>query len=153
MTETIRNDPDQKRGPVAWMAGNSVASNMLMLVLLIGGLIYAFTIKKEFFPEFELDLVTVNVPYPGASPDEVEQGIVLAIEEVVRGLDGVEDVTSRAGEGFGNVTIELLRDADSKKALQDIKQEVDRIITFPEEAEEPQVTLLVAKRRVLSGVL
>jgi len=153
MTEKIKLEPDQRRGPVAWMAGNSVASNMLMLVLLIGGLIYAFKIKKEFFPEFELDLVTVNVPYPGASPDEVEQGIVLAIEEVVRGLDGVEDVTSRAGEGFGNVTIELLRDADSKKALQDIKQEVDRIITFPEEAEEPQVTLLVAKRRVLSIVL
>jgi len=153
MTEETKLEPDQRRGPVAWMAGNSVAANMLMLVLLIGGLIYAFTIKKEFFPEFELDLVTVNVPYPGASPDEVEQGIVLAIEEVVRGLDGVEDVTSRAGEGFGNVTIELLRDADSKKALQDIKQEVDRIITFPEEAEEPQVTLLVAKRRVLSIVL
>ena len=153
MTDTTKIDPAPKRGPVAWMAGNSVAANVFMLVLLIGGLIYAFKIKKEFFPEFELDLVTVTVPYPGASPDEVEQGIVLAIEEVVRGLDGVEDVTSRAGEGVGNVTVELLRDADSKKALQDIKQEVDRIITFPEEAEEPQVTLLVAKRRVLSIVL
>jgi multidrug efflux pump subunit AcrB len=153
MTDTIKNGPEKKRGPVAWMAGNSVASNMLMLVLLIGGLIYAFSIKKEFFPEFELDLVTVAVPYPGASPDEVEQGIVLAIEEAVRGLDGVEDVISTAGEGVGQVTIELLRGADSKKALQDIKQAVDRIITFPEEAEEPQVTLLVAKRRVLSIVL
>jgi len=135
------------------MAGNSVAANMLMLVLLIGGLIYAFTIKKEFFPEFELDLVSVAVPYPGASPDEVEQGIVLAIEEAVRGLDGVEDVGSVAGESMGMVNIELLRGADSKKALQDVKQAVDRVITFPEEAEEPQVTLLVAKHRVLSIVL
>ena len=150
MTEPLKHDPDKRRGPVAWMAGNSVAANMLMLVLLIGGLIYAFKIKKEFFPEFELDLVTVVVPYPGASPDEVEQGIVLAIEEAVRGLDGVEDVSSTAGEGVGQVVIELLRDADSKKALQDVKQAVDRIITFPEEAEEPQVTLLVAKHRVLS---
>ncbi|MCP4378033.1 MAG: efflux RND transporter permease subunit, partial [bacterium] len=153
MSEEIKTDHGLKRGPVAWMAGNSVAANMLMLILLIGGLIYAFSIKKEFFPEFELDLVTVSVPYPGASPDEVEQGIVLAIEEAVRGLDGVEDVGSRAGESAGSVTIELLRGADSKKALQDIKQAVDRIITFPEEAEEPQVTLLVAKRRVLSIIL
>jgi len=153
MTDTTKLDPTPKRGPVAWMAGNSVASNMLMLVLLIGGLIYAFKVKKEFFPEFELDLVTVVVPYPGASPDEVEQGIVLAIEEAVRGLDGVEDVNSTAGESVGQVVIELLRDADSKKALQDVKQAVDRIITFPEEAEEPQVTLLVAKHRVLSIML
>jgi multidrug efflux pump subunit AcrB len=135
------------------MAGNSVAANMLMLVLLIGGLIYAFKIKKEFFPEFELDLVSVTVPYPGASPDEVEQGIVLSIEEAVRGLDGVEDVNSTSGEGVGQVVIELLRDADSKKALQDVKQAVDRIITFPDEAEEHQVMLLVAKHRVLSMLL
>ncbi|MDP6634724.1 MAG: efflux RND transporter permease subunit [Phycisphaerae bacterium] len=153
MSEKTRIGRSLQRGPVAWMAGNSVASNMLMLVLLIGGLIYAFKIKKEFFPEFELDLVSVTVPYPGASPDEVEQGIVLAIEEAVRGLDGVEDVGSVAGESFGQVMIELLRDADSKKALQDVKQAVDRIITFPEEAEEPQVTLLVAKHRVLSIVI
>jgi len=153
MTEIKENGPVRMKGPVAWMAGNSVAANMLMLVLLIGGLIYTFTIKKEFFPEFELDLVTVAVPYPGASPDEVEQGIVLSIEEAVRGLDGVEDVGSVAGEGVGQVTIELLRGADSKKALQDVKQAVDRIITFPEEAEEPQVTLLVAKHRVLSILL
>jgi multidrug efflux pump subunit AcrB len=153
MSEEIKHGRALRRGPVAWMAGNSVAANMLMLVLLIGGLIYAFSIKKEFFPEFELDLVTVSLPYPGASPDEVEQGIVLVIEEAVRGLDGVEDVSSTAAEGAGNVTIELLQGADSKKALQDIKQAVDRIITFPEEAEEPQVTLLVAKRRVLSILL
>jgi len=153
MSDKTKLDSGPTRGPVAWMAGNSVAANMLMLVLLIGGVIYAYSIKKEFFPEFELDIVSVTVPYPGASPDEVEQGIVLSIEEAVRGLDGVEDVTSTAGEGVGQVMIELLRGADSKKALQDVKQAVDRIITFPEEAEEPQVTLLVARHRVLSIML
>ena len=79
----------QWRGPIAWMAGNTVAANILMLVLLGGGIFTALRIKQEVFPEFDLDMVQISVAYPGASPAEVEQGIVLAIEEAVRGLDGI----------------------------------------------------------------
>ena len=82
------------RGPIAWMAGNSVAANLLMLVLLIGGLVMGTRIKKEVFPEFQIDSVTVTVAYPGASPEEVEKGIILSIEEAVQGLDGVNEVTA-----------------------------------------------------------
>ena len=89
-------DNREPRGPIAWMAGHSVAANLLMGVLLLGGLIVAFRIKQEVFPEFDLDMVQVSVVYPGASPDEIEQGIILAIEEEVRGLDGVKQVTSNA---------------------------------------------------------
>ena len=140
-------------GPVAWMAGNSVAANILMLVLLGGGIFSAMKLKQEFLPDVELDIVQVTVPYPGASPEEVEQGIILAIEEAVRDLEGVDEVISSAREGSGTVTIELLAGANNQKLTQEIKQEVDRIVSFPEEAEEPQVVLLSRRREVLHLVL
>ena len=97
-----------KKGPIAWIAGHSVAANLLMLFFLIGGLIYSGQIKKEVFPDFELDYVTVRVPYPGASPEEVERGVVLAIEEAVYGLDGIKEIRASAAEGVGTVTVELM---------------------------------------------
>ncbi|MFO7494513.1 MAG: efflux RND transporter permease subunit [Desulfobacterales bacterium] len=142
-----------KRGPIAWMAGNSVAANLLMLVLLVGGLIWGSRIKQEVFPEFDLDLVTVTVPYPGASPEEVEQGIVLAIEEAVQGLEGVSEVTASAQEGVGTVTVEMLAGADLQRLGQDIQNEIDRITSFPEEAEKPQVVITTRRREVISVVL
>ncbi|MBI9112605.1 efflux RND transporter permease subunit [Maridesulfovibrio ferrireducens] len=137
-------------GPISWMAGNSVASNLLMIILLIGGLVMAFNIKQEVFPEFSTDTVTVSVSYHGASPEEVEQGIVLAIEEAVIGLDGVKEVTSSASEGRGSVTIEAIEGYDLQQLTQDIKSEVDRITSFPEEAEDPSVKESSHKRQVLA---
>ncbi len=142
-----------KRGPMAWMAGNSVAANLLMLLFLVGGLIWGSRIKQEVFPEFDLDLVTVTVPYPGASPEEVEQGIVLAIEEAVQGLEGVSEVTASAQEGVGTVTVEMLAGADLQRLGQDIQNEIDRITSFPEESEKPQVVVTTRRREVISVVL
>ena len=141
-----------KKGPLAWMADNSVAANLLMLTFLVGGFMAIPRIRQEVFPSFEIDVIRVSVVYPGASPSEVEQGILLAAEEAVRGLDGVERVTASAVEGMGSVAAELLSDADGTKVLQDIKNEIDRIISFPEEAEEPIVSLMVVHRPVLSVI-
>ncbi len=141
--------PSESKGMIAWMVHNRVTPNLMMLVLLIGGAMLALTIKKEVFPEFDLDIVTVRVPYPGSSPEEVEQGIILAVEEAIRGLDGVKEVTANASEGSGMVTAELLEGVDQQKVYQDIKQEIDRITTFPEDAEEPEVSLVVRRREVL----
>jgi len=152
MNDQFRS-PGEERGAIAWMAGNSVASNLLMLILMIGGLLIATQIKQEVFPEFDTDIVTVTVPYPGASPEEVEQGIILAIEEAVQGLDGVDEVTSSAREGVGVVTVELLLGADLQKLASDIESEVDRISTFPDDAEEPEVEILSRKRDVVSIVV
>lgn len=149
MSETDSNES----GALAWMARNSVAANLLMFVVIVGGLLGAIRTKQEVFPEFNLDLVTVTVAYPGAAPAEVEQGIVLAIEERVRGIDGVKRVTSTAREGMGNVSVELLLDAKPDQVLADVKNEVDRIITFPEEAEEPTVSLAKNRRQVISLVI
>ena len=79
MTDSAPFDPDRQRGPIAWMAKNSVASNLLMLFLIAGGALAGFSVKQEVFPEFDLDIVRIGVPYPGASPSEVESGIVLAV--------------------------------------------------------------------------
>jgi len=138
-----------KKGPIAWMVDNRVTPNLLMAVLLLGGFLFALSIKQEVFPEFDLDIVTVQVPYPGSSPEEVEQGIILAVEEAVRGLDGIKEVRATASEGVGIVNAELLEGADKQKVYQDIKQEVDRITTFPEDAERPEVSLMTHKREVL----
>ena len=136
-------------GIIAWMVNNHVTPNILMLVLLVGGLVMSFQIKKEVFPEFDLDLITVQVAYPGASPAEVEQGIILAVEEAVRGLDGVEEVEATASEGVGRVTVELVEGTDKQKVYQDVQQEIARIRTFPEDAEDPQVSLVARRRGVL----
>ena len=142
-----------RRGPIAWMVHNRVTPNLLMLFLIVGGLFMSFRIKQEVFPEFDLDIVRVNVPYPGASPEEVEQGIVLAIEENVRAIDGVKEVTGVASEGRGSVSVEIRDGADEQKVYQDIKQAVDRIVTFPEDIEQPEVALEVRRREVLDLVL
>lgn len=153
MTRSSSHHKEADHGLISWMVRNSVTPNLLMIVLMVGGLIMSLRIKQEVFPEFALDIVTITVPYPGASPEEVEKGIVLAIEEGVRGLDGIEEVTSTAAEGVGVVRAELLANTDHQQAYQDIKQEVDRITTFPEDAEEPQVVLDMHRRSVVDVVL
>ena len=80
------------RGPIRWMANNVVAANLVMAMLIVGGLLLGAQVKQEVFPEFDVNFVTVQVAYPGASPAEVEQGIVLAVEEAVQGLEGVKRV-------------------------------------------------------------
>lgn len=150
---SVEIEPAAPRGPVAWMAGNPVAANLIMGMLLVGGLLVGSRIKQEVFPEFDLDLVRIAVPYPGASPEEVEKGILLSIEEAVRGLDGVKEVISSAQEGMGSVTVEMLTGYSLQKLSQDIKTEVDRITSFPEDAERPQVTAVARKRQVISLIL
>jgi multidrug efflux pump subunit AcrB len=123
------------------MVHNPIASNLLMLVLLCGGLWSAVAIQKEVFPQFQLDVVEVEVGYPGAAPSEVEQGILLPIEEAVRGLEGIREITSEAREGRGEVLIELVAGQERMRALQDIDQAINRIRTFPDQIEQPEVRL------------
>ncbi|MBN2804938.1 MAG: efflux RND transporter permease subunit, partial [Deltaproteobacteria bacterium] len=141
------------KGPIAWMANNHVAANLVMAIILIGGIFGIIKSKQEVFPEFSLDVISVQVPYPGASPTDVEQGIILALEEAVRGLDGVKKVTSTSVEGMGTASVEILQGEDPETVLADVKNAVDRITSFPEEAERPLVKLLAPKARVISLIL
>jgi multidrug efflux pump subunit AcrB len=154
MTTHDELSPTDRRGPIAWMAQNGVAANVFMLVLLVGGLVtLASGIKQEVFPEVELDVVSVQITYPGASPAEVEQAVILAVEESVRGIDGVKKVTSTAMEGLGTVNVELLLGADKDRALNDVKSAIDRITSFPEDVERPTVSLISNRQQVISLVL
>jgi multidrug efflux pump subunit AcrB len=143
----------RQKGSIAWMAGHSVTANLLMLVLVVGGLIVSFRTTKEFFPEMELDLVRISVSYPGASPEEVEEGILLPIEEALQSLDGIDEIISNANEGSGSVSAEVASGQDIQQLYADIKNQIDRIRTFPEEAEEPKVAIGSHKRDVLDLVI
>ena len=142
-----------RKDPIAWMAKHAVSANLLMVVLLVGGFLWGGKIKQEVFPQFELDIVNVSVAYPGASPEEVERGIILAVEETVEGLEGVKEITSTANEGSGNIRIEMIEGGNINRFAQDVKNEVDRITSFPEETEEPTVAIVGRKRSVLSLAL
>jgi multidrug efflux pump subunit AcrB len=150
---SVNNPHDIGRGPIAWMTGNSVVANLIMAVFLIGGLIVGLQIKQEVFPDFTLDKVEITIGYPGASPEEVENGIVQAIEEALEGLEGIDEISATASEGAAGIEVEAIEGADITRLWQEIKSEVDRIDTFPDEAKEPQIAIASHKRGVLTMVL
>ncbi len=140
-------------GPIAWMVKNPVAANLLMLIFLIGGFATFKSIKQEVFPELSADLVSVSVAYPGGTPEEMEQSVCLVVEEAMRGIEGVEEVTSTAREGSASIVAELIEGVDRIKVYQDIKSEIDRITTFPEDAERPVVALATRRRDAMALVI
>lgn len=149
MAETGNIKKKKLRGPIAYMARNSIAANLLMIILIGGGIWTMYNVQKEVFPQFQLDIVQVSVTYPGATPAEVEKGILLPVEEAIRGLQGIKEVTSTANEGSGTISIELIASINRMKAFQDIEQAVNRIRTFPDDIEEPEVQLLEPQTDVM----
>ncbi len=143
----------KSKGPIAWIVKNPVAANLLMLLCLIGGFVTFTTLKQEVMPDITIDMVKINVSYAGGTPEEMEQSVCLAAEEAVRGLEGIEEVTSTAKEGSATINAELMEGVDRVKVYQDIKSEIDRITTFPEDAEEPVVSLASRKREAMALVL
>jgi multidrug efflux pump subunit AcrB len=144
---------EKSKGPIAWMVKNPVAANLLMLLCLVGGFATFTTIKQEVFPDITADMVTIGVTYSGGTPEEMEQSVCLVAEEAVRGIEGVDEVTSTASEGYAQITAELLDGVDPIKVYQDIKSEIDRITTFPDGAENPTVALAARKRDAMSLVM
>jgi len=149
----MKDSADKNKGPLAWFARNHVAANLLMLLVLVGGILSILNIKIEIFPDMTLGYITVTVPYLGASPTEVEEGVCMRVEEAIAGVQGIRRMWSSASEGFGTITIEVEEYADSRKVLDDIKAEVDRIITFPKETEKPIISEITTRFQVMSIVL
>ena len=125
---------------VAWAISNSPGMNVLMLsLMLIGGLCFS-GMRREVFPAFELEVIMVTVPYPGATPRDSEEAICQKIEEAIRSIDGIKKVTSIAQEGAGYVLAELRSDVnDVQKVMNEIDREVARIPSFPDLPEDPQI--------------
>jgi multidrug efflux pump subunit AcrB len=125
---------------IAWFARNHVTANLLMFMLILGGLVALPSIKREVFPEISIDVVSASVDYPGASPAEVEEAICIRIEEALQGLQGIKRISSTAAEGQGTVSVELMIGEDVRRRLDEVRNRVDRIETFPDNAKPPQIT-------------
>ncbi len=124
---------------IAWFTRNGVAANLVMLILVMGGIASYFTVKRELFPQFSLDMVTVRVPYLGASPEEVEESVIIRIEEAIQSIDGIKEISSVAQEGYGSVTATVEKGYELGKVKDEIKTRVDAITTFPVDTERPIV--------------
>ncbi len=128
------------RSLVRWAVDNTPAVNVIVVCTLITGLVSFFWLRREVFPEFELEIVLIQVPYPGASPADAEKGVCQPVEEAVRALDNIKRLISIAREGGGFVLVELDSNVrDVQKVVTEIRSRVDRITNFPELAEDPQV--------------
>jgi len=134
---------------IRWFAHNPVASNLLMILLLLGGAYGAISTNQEEFPNFDVKVVTVQVPYLGAAPVEVERSVCIRIEEAIEGLEGIDKLRSTATEGMCSVMAELMMDAEEVSVLNEIKSRVDGINSFPAETEKPIVAKAVMTRRVV----
>jgi multidrug efflux pump subunit AcrB len=140
---------DTKTGIIAWFARNSVAANLLMLILIVGGFVSALSIDKQVFPNFTFNNVIVRVPYLGAAPQEVEEGVIIKIEESIRDIQGIKKITSTASEGLATVNIEVDDDYDPQVVLDEVKVQVDAIQSFPQNIETPVVYRLKPTQDVL----
>jgi multidrug efflux pump subunit AcrB len=135
---------------IEWSVQRPALANILMVFLLGFGTYQAFHTQREILPEFSLDLIQSTVVYPGASAEEIEESICVKIEEEIAGLEGIKKITSTSREGMGTVVAELYEDADTRKVLDDVKNEIDQIDTFPADAEDPIVVEVTRKIPVIN---
>ena len=134
---------------IAWLARNPVAANLAMAFVVMSGIIAAYSVKKEVFPEVELDWVSIQMPYLGAAPEEVEEGVVIRIDEAIQGIEGVREIRSTAAEGAASVMAQLELGTDARRVIDEIKTNVDAITTFPNETEKPIIQSLTNRNRVM----
>lgn len=134
-------DDGEVHGLIGWFAKNHVAANLLMFAI-IGLGVYSLwaQIKQESFPEFNRNQIQVQVPFRGGTPEEVEQGVILRLEEAVKSIEGVREIRSFAGEGSGSVDIDLETGVDLAEKMDEVKLAVDGISTFPADTERPIIS-------------
>ncbi|MBT7260360.1 MAG: efflux RND transporter permease subunit [Desulfobacula sp.] len=122
-----------------WSVEHRVAVNLIMVFIIVAGLYKVLNMKRELFPQFSLDMIDIGVTFPGASPEEVEEGICIKIEEKLKSLEDVKTMYSTAFEGHGSVTLELAAGTQISEKLDEIRTLIDQIDSFPDQAEDPVV--------------
>jgi multidrug efflux pump subunit AcrB len=122
-----------------WFIENKVAANLLMIAIIVGGLLSLPLLDREVMPGIPLDMVQIDVEYPGASPAEIEERICIRIEEAIHDLEGIKSITSEAVDGRGGVMVQIENGFATQRMLNDIKARVDALDTLPDDAEEPQI--------------
>ncbi len=134
---------------INWFARNSVAANLLMFILLLGGLYTVVTIKKEIQPRIETNFITINVPFLGATPLDVEEGVVVKIEEAIQDIEGIKEIVSTARRGNGSVQVEVHADYEVSEVMDQVKNRVDAIFTFPDNTEKPVISRTQFQQQVV----
>jgi multidrug efflux pump subunit AcrB len=134
---------------IEWFARNSVAANLLMAILLAGGFYTVLTIKKEIQPRIDTNFINVTVPFLGATPLDVEEGVVIKIEEAIQDIEGIEEIVSTARRGSGTVRIEVDADYDVTEVMDEVKNRVDAISTFPDNTEKPIIARTQFQQQVI----
>ena len=129
---------------------NSVAANLLMVVIIVVGGMSAYNLRRETFPQISFDVIQVQTIFPGATPEEIEESIVVKIEEAIKSVEGIQDITSQANENAGVVLARLKPGMDNRRVLEDIQSEVEKIDTFPEDAEPPRFEERTERRKVIN---
>ncbi len=141
---------DTNSGIIAWFTRNTVAANLLMMTIFIAGIIGIVKLRQQVFPDFVTNLISVRVAYPGAAPQEVEEGIIIKIEENIKDINGIEKLTSSAREGSGTISIEVKQGYEVTDVMDEIKVQVDTVIPqLPDSAERP----VVYERKFLRDVM
>ena len=125
---------------IATIIKNSVMINIVMFVIIIGGVVASYFMVKEIFPEISVDMISVSVPFPGADPAEVEEGIALKIEEAIDGMEGIKRYRTVSSENAGTAVIEVKEGYPVDKLERDVRSRIDSISTFPVDAEKPIIT-------------
>ena len=142
------------QGMIGYFANNPVAANLMMTLMLLGGLLAGLRLTAQIFPTVDPGQVRVSVAYPGATPTEVEEGITRRVEEAIFGIDGIDRVLSTASENTGTITAELKDFVDAMRVRDDIESAVDRLADFPpEDAEQADIVRAENLSDVLSLVV
>ncbi|WP_330926425.1 efflux RND transporter permease subunit [Candidatus Sororendozoicomonas aggregata] len=140
---------DKSNGIIAWFAANNVAANLMMLLIIAAGLISAWMIKKQTFPDFDVNTVKVEVNYPGAGPTDIEQSIIIKLEEAVRDISGIKKVVSMAYEGRAVVLVDTETGFDVDTLYNDVKSAVESMTSLPEKAERPVIGKIEPEKPVI----
>ncbi|WP_445773460.1 efflux RND transporter permease subunit [Shewanella sp.] len=140
---------DTHKGLIAWFARNSVAANLLMFIILIGGLLTASTIRKQFFPEVEINWIEFSAVYPGTAPQEVEEGITIKIEQALESVQGLKRVITYSNRNMAQGYFQVEESYDPLVVLDEIKSEIDSISTFPADMEPPKVERIKFRQEVM----
>ena len=139
---------------IAWFARNHVAANLLMAsIVVIGVWSMLQRTPLEVFPSVELDRITIRTAYPGATPEEVEESVTVRIEEAIEDVNGIEEVRSRSQENSSSITIRVESGRDTQRVLDDLRNRVDAISSFPGDVERPILTQFASRRQVISVVI
>ncbi len=137
------------KGLLTAFARNRVFANILLVMLLLGGIIASTAMIRENFPEFSLDMITISIPYPGADPEEVEEGISRKLEEAVEDIEGIKQYTTESGENLGTAMLEVDENYEVGDVLEEVRTEVNAISTFPKDAEKPVISELTLEDAVI----